>query len=111
MADLNYDKLDPGIRKTVRFLRDNHFVTTDSGDGETKQARGYIGEPEPNVYMVVGNDPRDLIEEALRLKKVLVERFGEKVGDRARVEASYSPFDGISIIALHGLSDKDFEQV
>lgn len=31
-----YDDLDPGIRQVVRWLNDNSFVTTDSGDGVSK---------------------------------------------------------------------------
>lgn len=120
MTELDYDVLDPGIRKTVRFLRDNGFNTTDSGDGKTKQAKGYIGEPEPNVYMTCNpaaptarlpwlDYGAHLILEADRLLELLVAKFGPKIREKVQIEASYSPIDKIGILALHGLSDKDLD--
>lgn len=103
---VDYNELDPGIRETVLFLRERGFNTTDSGDG-SKAETMECAEAEPNVYMVC--EAGDLILQANRLKTVLVSRFGEKIGERARIEANYSPFDGIAILALHGVSDKDFE--
>lgn len=40
MSDIDYEALDPGIRRTVRWLRSLGFETTDSGDGVTKPAMG-----------------------------------------------------------------------
>lgn len=48
MADVDYEKLDPGIREFVRFLNLNYFKTCDSGDGSTK--------PSENPEMVPYDD-------------------------------------------------------
>lgn len=103
---VDYTELDPGIRETVRFLRQNNFDTTDSGDG-SKASEMECAESEPNAYMVVDN-PRNLVSEAVRLRTVLVGRFGNKVRAQMSIEASFSPLDDVALIALHGLSDKDF---
>ena len=40
MSLVPWDYLDPGIRETVRLLRDAGFETTDSGDGVSKPEVG-----------------------------------------------------------------------
>lgn len=68
------EHLDPNITKTVHFLRDNGFVTTDSGDGEYKIVNDIDEDalPWPHVYMRCEVD--SLREEALRLKKLLEDK-------------------------------------
>lgn len=39
LIDFDYSQLDPGIRRLVRWLHDNGYKTTDSGDGVTKFKR------------------------------------------------------------------------
>ena len=62
----DYSELDPNIRETVRWLRDNDFDTCDSGDG----SKSY-GLPYPHVYILIGDD-QDLRDEADRLHDLLV---------------------------------------
>ncbi len=45
MKLLDYDKLDPGIRETVRWLRGLGFNTTDSGDGVSKRPGDCVCQP------------------------------------------------------------------
>ena len=40
MSEIDYEKLDPGIRATVRLLNINGFATSDSGDGATNVMAG-----------------------------------------------------------------------
>lgn len=95
---LDYGTLDPGIRKTVRVMRDALFNTCDSGDGVSKPPDERVVEG-PHVFCRCV--PRLLVDEADRMQR-------EIVGDRegVTVEASYSPADGVGIIAVFGLSDE-----
>lgn len=72
-----YDDLDPGIRAVVRWLNDNGFTTTDSGDGKTKYANGEecameCAMPFPNVAIRV--DAPELVPECRRLVGLLAGR-------------------------------------
>ncbi len=45
MSGIDLNELDPGIRRTVAFLREHGFDTTDSGDGVSKfqpDSRWYV---------------------------------------------------------------------
>ncbi len=73
MMDLS--TLNPGIRETVRWLRQNEFDTCDSGDGETRDHECDLDRP--YVHIEVG--PSQLIAEMRRLG-FLLEQVGVKVG-------------------------------
>lgn len=134
-APIDYDEIDPGVRRLVRLLRDNGFETCDSGDGVSKYADApeddeiedgpvlvadWAGcaEPVANVYMQI--DPARMVSEAHRLEAIL-ERHGragllaEEVDNaeagqpipRVMIEVTYSPRDGHAILALHGVLDED----
>lgn len=75
---IDLEPLDPGIRETVRFLREHGFDTCDSGDGATKfvdprwRVDGKLPEEVldfPHVAMRVR--PGDLVSEADRLLGLL----------------------------------------
>ncbi len=68
-----YDELDPGIRETARWLFDNNFNPTDSGDGVTKVGTMGCAQPFPHVYMVV-REPDLLETEVERLYNLLQAR-------------------------------------
>src|SRR5690242_4461705 len=99
-----FDALDPGIRYTVRWLRDHNFDTTDSGDGVTKLAAGLTVDDGvldvPHVFMQV--EPRAMIDESARLR-MLLRTHG--LGGGGRIEASYNPDDGVAILALYEIDD------
>lgn len=104
MSELNYEQLDPGIRETVRFLRDHGFHTTDSGDGVTKPEDERVFH-RPHVVSVV--DPEVLVERAnyllwlLRSAGVDVDATGPDDDDKtASVEASYDPCTKTGLILL-----------
>ena len=76
----NYDRLDPGIRDTVRLLREAGFETTDSGDGVSKPPLpGVI----PFPHVVVATVPDRLVPDANRCASVL--------GMNWTVEGTYLP--------------------
>lgn len=112
MIGLNWDALDPGIRETVRFLRERDFETTDSGDGVTKLVDGDDDDGAildvPHVWMVVL--PEHLAAEASRLRVTLrihdirVKAFGAD-GEGVEIQATYDPVDGTAVIGLFGLND------
>jgi hypothetical protein len=79
--------LDPGIKATVHLLRAHGFKTTDSGDGVSKPADERVFDC-PHVAATV--KPKDIVAEARRMQGVL--------GDEWRVEASYSPGDGVAVL-------------
>jgi len=107
---VNYDELDPGIRKTVRWLNELGFETTDSGDGITKLEAGW---PEDELiacpHVVIKVPPQMLVRAARNLKTHL-EYAGfcvEPTGySNISIQASYDPTDDSAIIVLLGISDK-----
>ena len=111
LVDLDFDLLDPGIRKTVEWLVDMGFETTDSGDGKHKGQ--WLGEADymsqPNVFMQTTKN--DLIEEADRLHKLLIFHhriiLDEATHDQQgpHVQALFDPSDDSAIIALYNIDD------
>lgn len=110
-------ELDPGIRETVKFLRQNGFCTTDSGDGYSKVQRAKEEDPGryassvdalpyPHVFMSV--PPDSMVSEAARLWKVIstrVKRNAFVPGGDANIEVMYSPIDGEAVLSLLGVDD------
>ena len=83
---IDYEAIDPGIRDTVRLLREHGFETTDSGDGVTKLGSGWSDTeamPFPHVACHVTRDT--LFAEADRLATVLLIPWS--------IQASYDPRD------------------
>lgn len=114
--------LDPGIRKTVCWLRrELWFNTTDSGDGVTKferlttttdEDRAEILDEEngamecPNVAIVV--DPTRLVEESERLHDAVLGRIPSLSAAHEydfQIQASYSPIDQTAVILMLGVDD------
>jgi hypothetical protein len=110
MRDVDLTTLNPGIRRTVAFLRANGFETIDSGDGRTHEYE--CDQPTAYVHMLVAT-PDDLISETQRLYDVLGDRIvfrdpvmdGDTVTLGPMVEAHYSPRDGIATISLWHVDD------
>ena len=103
MTTLDLNVLDQGIQQTVAWLREQGFETTDSGDGATKSELIEDGEAldVPHVFMRV-DDPLMLIAESQRLAALVC---AKGLGEECSIEASYSPLDGVSILALMGVDD------
>lgn len=101
MDDFDLNKLDPGIRDTVAFLRDNGFETTDSGDG-SKADTMECALPVPNVAMVV--HPHKLVAEADRLAQLIMAtghplaECGDDDAATAEIQASYDPVTRTGVI-------------
>lgn len=110
--NFDYNKLDAGIRETVRLLRGRGFSTTDSGDGTKAEAMDCaVGFP--MIAMRV-DKPEYLVGEADRLHRIL--SIGHKLSFGAGseeanphapfIEATYSPIDKVSMIVLGNVDDK-----
>lgn len=108
----DYDSLNPGIRETVRFLRERGYQTCDSGDGVTAEFECDPGFP--YVHMVCA--PDDLVEVANRLYALMrpfvdFERecsTAEEQWAAPTIEASYHPLGGNAIVSLMNVADKDW---
>ena len=106
---IDYDALNPGIRKLVRRLRETGFETVDSGDGAT---RNYECDP-GFAYVSITVLPGKLAQEARRLAK-WVRGLGFELGQWGEdgqpegivVDASYFPAPDEAIIQIAGLADK-----
>ncbi len=117
-----YDDLDPGIRELVRWLNDNGFETTDSGDGKSKFK---VEDPPccavsfPNVAIRV--DVENLIAETDRLFGLLKDKGcapvpakEEEVAGEVNLQSFYDPsLEGPreAYIILTGLDDEQFTRV
>jgi hypothetical protein len=102
----DYAQLNPGIRETVRFLRDAGFHTCDSGDGVTHEFECDRDYP----YVTIQVAPEDLVKEARRLRDLLLERGVplDAIGpeyDMASIQASYDPFNETALLDLIGVDD------
>lgn len=101
MSDLN-----PGIVKTVEWLREQGFNTVDSGDGETHEFECDL--PMPYVHMRV-EDVGQMAAEAQRLERTLRLQKGVNTGPCNEdgtapcIEAHYNPADGYAIISLYNV--------
>lgn len=114
--DVPYEELDPGIRQVVRWLNDNGFYTTDSGDGVTKFEADEpmcCAMPFPNV--AIQTSAAQLIDECNRLTSLLadqgvqVEPLGpEEVVTVVSLQGFYDPTISTEngYITLMGLDDK-----
>jgi hypothetical protein len=117
MGDVKYEDLDPGIRETVRRLRDWGLNTSDSGDGVTKLLPGSGWDPEeviniPHVYMV--EDSKTFIELSTRLlhfllgEGVVIKTQTEALTDFPEagwIECIYDPVDDLAVIGLFRVTD------
>ena len=111
MNKIDVEALDPGIRRTVLWLRSQGFETTDSGDGKSKLEPG-TNVPEeaetiPHVFMV--SKPASLVASADRLVGAL-RQLGLAVVPQghdggAWVGSSYDPADGTAVLSLHMVDD------
>lgn len=104
---LDYSGVDEGVRQTVKMLREYGFNTTDSGDGSKSESMDCAVDF-PMIAMTV-EDPESLTMHARRLMRIL--KFGHDVkfgnGEKdPRIEASYSPVDGVAVIVLSNVLDK-----
>lgn len=109
------EEMDAGIRDTVRWLRENGFHTTDSGDGVSKfteQPGMAFVLPFPHVVMAV--PVVAMVAEADRLWKLLVDagidvEKCEVVDDQKipliTVEAMYVPSVSTAILTVSGVDD------
>ena len=103
MADnFDYDALNPGIRATVRWMRERGFNTTDSGDGETHEYECDRGWP----FVAVKCDKLTAIAECERLYAAILERLGTDVcPEWLSCEIWYDATLGIPILEVNGISD------
>lgn len=111
MGSFDYETLTPGIRKVVRWLHDNDFVTVDSGDGVTNVEAGMEDAMGiPNVSIDV-EETEFLVEEATRLHELLT-RAGVEIhrmgmdDSKPCIVAQYDPADDTAIITLLGVDDE-----
>lgn len=117
--DTPIEEMNPGIRKTVQWLRDNGFRTCDSGDGVTHECEC----DRDQAYVVIRVEPYEMAAEADRLMKLLdgmgvsladayeavgdayaAGTLGEKM-DYPFLQADYNPVNGIATLDLACVSD------
>ena len=99
---MNYDELNPGIRKTVKLLNSVGWETTDSGDGETHDY-----ECDRDVgYVVVVSTPQDVIHDSDLIHSFL-ESYGVEFSlTSTSIQATYSPVDGYAFVDIHDIHDR-----
>jgi hypothetical protein len=123
VEDIDYEALDPGIRRLVKLLRDNLFETTDSGDGVSKLEgcpESPVGCAETTANVYIQTTPGALLGETDRLVRVIRRSvrpglLEETILDpeldqevpRVIIEGTYLPLEGVAVLAVHGISDKD----
>jgi len=95
--------VDPGIAPLVALLKENGFVTTDSGDGKSKPPEERAFEF-PHVFVMTKKEV--LITETERLYQLL-----QSQGITGfTVEGNYGPADGVSLIMVLGKDEAELAQ-
>lgn len=94
-----WGELDAGIRETVRALWLAGFEPTDSGDGSKADMECAIADV-AHVFMRCA--PADLARRADELAILVSDWPSSGNYNGNRVEASYSPSDGIAVLMLFG---------
>lgn len=96
-------EVDPGIAPLVALLKENGFVTTDSGDGRSKPPEERSFEF-PHVFVMTKKEV--LITETERLYQLL-----QSQGITGfTVEGNYGPADGVSLIMVLGKDEAELAQ-
>ncbi len=109
--ELDLDTLDPGIRRTVAWLRGLGFATTDSGDGVSKfkpdspyfDGEGLCDFPHVAIVPALPRSVVSMKECAIGLKELL-EGIGVTV-EQGMIEASYDPASGGTLVLLTNVDD------
>lgn len=118
--DTPVSEMNPGIRRTVQWLRDNGFATCDSGDGVTHE----FACDRPVAYVCIRVEPAQLAAEAHRLLELLsangvdlhkaheamMDAWENEADDAtmmsfACLECTYNPVDGVAILDLTNVAD------
>jgi hypothetical protein len=108
MQQIDYETLNPGIRRLVKMLRDAGFETTDSGDGKTNVEAGMEHALKvPHVHCVVLS--LNMRAEAFRMLNLLTDA-GLDI-ESGQVQALFDPVDGVATVSVYGISDADLEMV
>lgn len=103
------DGVDAGVSNLVALLRLHRFDTTDSGDGVSKLASDPDALPYPHVF-IIHRDAETLVAEAKRLLRVVTQWKSTKTfAEGQAIEANFSPVDGVCVLSVLGVSDKDLK--
>ena len=100
------DDLNPGIRRTVMWLRMMGYQTCDSGDGRTHDHAC----DRDHAYVVMMVEPERLVERARELI-IQVGARGVVLGPMSMdlnqpcMQASYDPLNNIATLDLMGVDD------
>lgn len=106
---LDLDTIDPGIRRTVAWLRSENFVTTDSGDGRTKIANG-DAEALPYPHVAMTSHPTYIamgaahLRERLKEMGVIIKPMSNDENEPC-IQATIDPANMTGIIMLMGVDD------
>ncbi len=103
MNPIDLDALDPGIRRTVAWLRSLGYDTSDSGDGKTKVGSMECALDFPHVAIRL-QFSHDLASTANELWSDLG-KAGITV-ESGMIVASYDPADSSVVILLSGIDDE-----
>jgi hypothetical protein len=107
-----YEQLNPNIRELVRFLHENNYETTDSGDG-TNHAEGMeCAVPYPMIAINLEHD--ELVIAADELRELLGDagvpmgrHYADEDHEVRRVEATYSTHGKATLLLVCGVTDAD----
>lgn len=117
---INYDELDPNIRKLVKYLNDKGYTTCDSGDGKYKfEVLGWSKDDcalnIPHVFMQC--DPLNMYDMVVSLESDLAS-LGIYLGEPKSLEeaykmptvsVSYNPSHEHAILEVLNVADSDID--
>ena len=113
-GDVDPVGLDPGIARTVAWVRSKGYITTDSGDGKTKFEKGWTEDDGVLLYphVVISVRPDDLITETRRLRSLLeaehgitIESMPPEPPDPPQIDSNYFVVSDTAMIVLNHVDD------
>lgn len=113
MNEINYEELDPGVRQLVRILNRHGFITTDSGDGYSKDPEARWMD-RPHVCISI-EFPENIIPMADRLVAVMatcgVTIVQQGPGDAKTpcIQVDYCPVTRRASMLLMDVLDEDLK--
>jgi hypothetical protein len=113
IPSINYEELDPGVRRLVRALREHNFMTTDSGDGRTKPEDERTFGDRAHVAMVPMN-ANLILSESNRLRALILQWLKSPIvlpdqpdpDSLHEINSSYDPKDRSVVIILFDVTDE-----
>lgn len=99
---VNYEEIDPGIRRLVELLNDYDITVANSGDGVSKHPDKRVTDS-PHVFCHVNE--YETLEETVDYITKLLREHGVEFTESVEVEGYYAGSTGVQTVLVRGVAD------